>query len=94
MTSSAAEESSAVLDACLEGLRAEARLFGARVRALFRLDALADASRTRRFLELEVAGSLSVGQLTASRWLAQAERFDEAAHGVSPALRFRLEVAA
>jgi hypothetical protein len=53
-------------------------LFGARVRALVRLDALADASRTRRFLELEVAGSLSVGQLTASRWLAQAERFDRA----------------
>ncbi len=60
-SSSPEQESNALLDACQESLRAEARLFGARVRALVRLDALADASRTRRFLELEVAGSLSVG---------------------------------
>jgi hypothetical protein len=48
MAGSAAEESNALLDACQDSLRAEARLFGARVRALVRLDALApegDADR-------------------------------------------------
>ncbi len=49
MSSGPEQESNALLDVCLDSLRAEARLFGARVRALVRLDALADASRTRRF---------------------------------------------
>ncbi len=42
---------------------------------MVRLAALSGTDGTRRFLPLELAGSLRVGQLTASRWLDEAERY-------------------
>jgi hypothetical protein len=67
-----------LLDASAESLRADARSLAARVRALHELIALSehpDEPGERRFLELEVAGSCRVGQLTAGRWLGEAERY-------------------
>ena len=72
-------EQNALLDACLEDLRADARSLGRRLRSLARLSEVNDADtirrRTRCFVELEVAGSLQVGQLTAGRWLYEADRY-------------------
>jgi hypothetical protein len=68
----------ALLDASTDSLRADARSLAARVRALHELIGLSedpDEPGERRFLELEVAGSMRVGQLTAGRWLGEAERY-------------------
>lgn len=68
----------ALLEGCVDGLRAEAQTLAARVRALVELTGLSESPHEpgeRRFLELEVAGSFSVGQVTAGRWLTEADRF-------------------
>jgi hypothetical protein len=67
-----------LLDASTESLRADARSLAARVRALHELIRLSEdpyEPGERRFLELEVAGSMRVGQLTAGRWLGEADRY-------------------
>ncbi len=64
------------LDAVRAALQTDARSWAAQVRTTARL---ADAARAvggadRAFVELEVAGSWSVGQATATRWLVEAEQ--------------------
>ncbi len=68
------------LDAVRAGLVAEARLWAARIAELSALSARAEraGAQVRRTLALELAGSWQVGQLTAERWVAEAERFVEA----------------
>ena len=63
------------LDAVHTGMRADARSWAAQVRATARL---VDAARScggadRAFVELEIAGSWSVGQATAARLMVEAE---------------------
>ncbi len=78
MTSDGSSKQQVLLDGCVDRLRAEAQSLAGRVRALVELVALSEAPDEpgeRRFLELEVAGSFSVGQVTAGRWLAEADRY-------------------
>lgn len=78
MTSDGSSAQQALLDGCVERLRAEARSLAGRIRALVELTALSmapDEPGERRFLELEVAGSFAVGQVTAARWLHEADRY-------------------
>ena len=65
----------AALDAVRASLEADARSFAGQVRATARLLAAARSGggADRAFVELEVAGSWSVGQATASRLLVEAE---------------------
>ena len=78
MTSDDPSAQHSLLDGCVDGLRAEDRSLATRVRALVELTGLSESPHEpgeRRFLELEVAGSLSVAQVTAGRWLAEADRY-------------------
>jgi hypothetical protein len=70
----------ASLDAVREMLVADARSWAAQIAELTALAARAEAAgtQTRRTLPLELAGSWQVGQLTAERWLGEAERFVDA----------------
>lgn len=70
----------ASLDAVRHGLVAEAKTWAARIGELSALAARADraGAQTRRTLALELAGSWQISQLTAERWLAEAERFYDA----------------
>ena len=65
------------LDAVHAALVAEAKSWAARMAELSALAARASraGAQTRRTLALELAGSWKVGQLTAERWIAEAERF-------------------
>ena len=65
----------AALDAVRASLEADARSFAGQVRATARLldAARAGGGADRAFVELEVAGSWSVGQATAARLLVEAE---------------------
>ena len=65
----------AALDAVRTSLEADARSFAGQVRATARLldAARAGGGADRAFVELEAAGSWSVGQATASRLLVEAE---------------------
>ena len=82
MSTGSERQENALLDGCAQGLRADARQLGRRMRALSRLAALSEVDAAvcgqRRFVELEVAGSLAVGQVTAQRWLAEAHRYTSA----------------
>ena len=68
------------LDAVHAALVAEAKSWAARIAELSALAARASkaGAQTRRTLALELAGSWKVGQLTAERWIAEAERFYDA----------------
>jgi hypothetical protein len=70
----------ASLDAVRDGLVAEAKGWAARIGELSALAARAERAgpQTRRTLALELAGSWQVSQLTAERWVAEAERFHDA----------------
>jgi hypothetical protein len=70
----------ASLDAVRDGLVAEAKGWAARICELSALAARAEraGAQTRRTLALELAGSWRIGQLTAERWVAEAERFVDA----------------
>ncbi len=79
MSESEGTEQNALLDAVAEDLRQDARSLARRVRHLAGLSqssrAADPATGQHRFLELEFAGSLRVGQLTATRWLHEADRY-------------------
>ena len=64
------------LDAVHTALQADARSWAAQVRATARLveAARAGGGADRGFVELEIAGSWSVGQTTATRWMVEAEQ--------------------
>ncbi len=64
------------LDAVRTALQADARSWAAQVRTTARLveAARAGGSADRGFVELEIAGSWSVGQATATRWMVEAEQ--------------------
>jgi hypothetical protein len=66
----------AALDAVRERLVADARSWAAQLDELtgIALRAEQDGAQVRRTLALELAGSWRIGQLTAERWLAEAER--------------------
>ena len=68
------------LDAVRERLVAEARSWAAQLDELSSLAARAQraGAQARRTLPLELAGSWHIGQLTAERWLAEAEHFHDA----------------
>ena len=70
----------ASLEAVRGGLVAEARAWAARIGELSALTTRAEraGTQTRRTLALELAGSWHLSQLTAERWVAEAERFHEA----------------
>jgi hypothetical protein len=70
----------ASLEAVRERLVADARSWAAQLGELSALSARAQqaGAQVRRTLALELAGSWQVGQLTAERWLAEAERFYDA----------------
>src|SRR5687767_14256160 len=70
----------ASLDAVHGSLVAEAQGWAARIEHCSALAARADKAgpQTCRTLALELAGSWKVGQLTAERWVAEAERFHDA----------------
>ncbi len=64
------------LDAVHTALQADARSWAAQLRATARLVDAARASggADRGFVELEIAGSWSLGQTTATRWMVEAEQ--------------------
>jgi hypothetical protein len=70
----------ASLDAVREHLVADARSWAAQLGELAAIGARAQraGAQTRRTLALELAGSWQIGQVTAERWLMQAERFADA----------------
>jgi hypothetical protein len=70
----------ASLDAVAGDLQADARSWGRQLGQLAALAARAEqaGAQTRRTLALELAGSWRVSQLTAEKWLAQADRFHDA----------------
>jgi hypothetical protein len=70
----------ASLDAVAGDLEADARSWARQLGELASLAARAERAgpQTRRTLALELAGSWKVGQLTAERWIAEAERFHDA----------------
>jgi hypothetical protein len=71
----------AALDAMTELLREQARGWARQLRVLQELDDLAvlgAAAGRAQFPQLEMAGSWQVSQLTASRWMWEAQRFAEA----------------
>lgn len=77
---SAAALQNASLDAVRALLEADARSWAAQLSEFSALAARAAVAgaQTRRTLALDLAGSWDVGQLTAERWLAEAEWFVEA----------------
>jgi hypothetical protein len=70
----------ASLDAVRDRLVADARSWAAQLEQLSALAARAERAgpQVRRTLSMELAGSWQVGQLTAERWLGEAERFHDA----------------
>src|SRR5687768_17239375 len=68
------------LDAVTADLVADAQSWARQLGELAALAARAERAgpQTRRTLALDLAGSWRVGQLTAERWLAEAERFHDA----------------
>src|SRR5688572_27604864 len=70
----------ASLDAVRDRLVADARSWAAQLEELSALAARAERAgpQVRRTLAMELAGSWQVGQLTAERWLGEAERFVDA----------------
>ncbi|MDQ3503105.1 MAG: 13E12 repeat family protein, partial [Actinomycetota bacterium] len=69
---------SAALEAMAEQLRCDARSWAAQVRTMSELSdlsVLGAKAGVPQFGQLEMAGSWSVSQLTASRWQEEAERF-------------------
>lgn len=70
----------ATLDAVTALLREQARSWAAQLRLVGQLDTLSHAARhgTAQFLQLEMAGSWQIGQLTATRWQWESERMHEA----------------
>jgi hypothetical protein len=70
----------AALDAVRERLVGDARSWAAQIDELtgIALRAEQGGAQVRRTLALELAGSWRIGQLTAERWLAEAERFVDA----------------
>jgi hypothetical protein len=70
----------ASLDLVRDALIADARSWAVQLGELAAVAARADEAgpQVRRTLALELAGSWQVGQLTAERWLAEADRFHDA----------------
>ena len=70
----------ATLDAVVERLREQARSWAAQLRLVGQLDTLSRRARhgTAQFVQLEMAGSWLIGQLTATRWQWESERMHEA----------------
>ena len=70
----------ASLDAVHDGLVEQAKAWAARIAELTALSRRAEqaGAQTRRTLPLELAGSWKIGQLTAERWLAEADRMVQA----------------
>jgi hypothetical protein len=70
----------ATLDAVGEVLREQARSWAAQLRLVAQLDTLSRRARhgTAQFVQLEMAGSWQIGQLTATRWQWESERMHEA----------------
>ncbi len=70
----------ATLDAVSDVLREQARAWARQLRLVGQLDTLARGARTgtAQFVQLEMAGSWQIGQLTATRWQWESERMHDA----------------